>query len=125
LSYAEGETTETVILGVGPAKIQFEGAEMGVAAEDGGCKCGDSCTCDPCNCKWIAAYIWKPLGAEIVEPICVIVCISTHLIYKKHVFPFFRIIWTGHGSHLHQIQVILDFVEGVMRAVCFVFGCLV
>ncbi|KEH29050.1 Metallothionein-like protein 1 [Medicago truncatula] len=51
LNYAEGETTETVILGVGPAKIQFEGAEMGVAAEDGGCKCGDSCTCDPCNCK--------------------------------------------------------------------------
>jgi len=29
-----------------------------------------------------------PLDAEILEPICVIVCISTHLIYKKHVFPF-------------------------------------
>ncbi|KAI5391772.1 hypothetical protein KIW84_076543 [Lathyrus oleraceus] len=51
LSYSEMETTETVILGVGPAKIQFDGAEMSVAAEDGGCKCGDSCTCDPCNCK--------------------------------------------------------------------------
>jgi len=56
LNYAEGETTETVILGVGPAKIQFEGAEMGVTSEDGGCKCGDSCTCDPCNCKWSASY---------------------------------------------------------------------
>ncbi|KAI5391773.1 hypothetical protein KIW84_076543 [Lathyrus oleraceus] len=51
LSYSEMETTETVILGVGPAKIQFEGAEMSAASEDGGCKCGDNCTCDPCNCK--------------------------------------------------------------------------
>ncbi|NP_001351703.1 metallothionein-like protein 1 [Cicer arietinum] len=52
LSYVEaGETTETVVLGVGPTKIHFEGAEMSVAAEDGGCKCGSSCTCDPCNCK--------------------------------------------------------------------------
>ncbi|MCI63425.1 metallothionein [Trifolium medium] len=45
------ETTETVVLGVGPAKIQFEDAEMGVAAEDNGCKCGSSCSCDSCSCK--------------------------------------------------------------------------
>ncbi|WJX49235.1 Metallothionein-like protein 1 [Trifolium repens] len=51
LNYVEAETAETVILGVGPAKIQFKDAEMGVAAEDSGCKCGSSCTCDPCNCK--------------------------------------------------------------------------
>ncbi|CAK8575013.1 unnamed protein product [Lathyrus sativus] len=51
LSYSEKETTESVILGVAPAKIHFDGAEMSVTAEDGGCKCGDNCTCDPCNCK--------------------------------------------------------------------------
>ncbi|WJX49234.1 Metallothionein-like protein 1 [Trifolium repens] len=51
LNYAEMETTETVVLGVGPAKIHFEGTEMGVAAEDNGCKCGSSCSCDSCSCK--------------------------------------------------------------------------
>ncbi|RDX70521.1 Metallothionein-like protein 1, partial [Mucuna pruriens] len=50
LSYVENTSTETLVLGVGPAKAQFEGAEMGVAAESG-CKCGSNCTCDPCNCK--------------------------------------------------------------------------
>jgi len=49
LSYAEKE--ESLVLGVGPVKAQFEGGEMGVAAEDSGCKCGSNCTCDPCNCK--------------------------------------------------------------------------
>nr|BAD18378.1 type 1 metallothionein [Vigna angularis] len=49
LSYAEKE--ESIVLGVGPKKAQFEGAEMGVAAEDNGCKCGSNCPCDPCNCK--------------------------------------------------------------------------
>lgn len=29
----------------------FERSEMGVGAENG-CKCGDSCTCNPCTCKW-------------------------------------------------------------------------
>ncbi|XP_061365652.1 metallothionein-like protein 1 [Gastrolobium bilobum] len=51
LSYAEATTTETVVMGVAPVKVQFDGAEMGVAAENGGCKCGSNCTCDPCNCK--------------------------------------------------------------------------
>jgi len=48
LSYAE--KSESLVLGVVAAKGQFEGGEMGVGAEDGGCKCGSSCTCDPCNC---------------------------------------------------------------------------
>ncbi|XP_068642304.1 metallothionein-like protein type 2 [Aristolochia californica] len=44
-------TTETLIMGVAPQKLHFaEGSEMGVASENG-CKCGDNCTCDPCNCK--------------------------------------------------------------------------
>nr|P43398.1 RecName: Full=Metallothionein-like protein 2; AltName: Full=Metallothionein-like protein A; Short=MT-A [Trifolium repens]CAA81264.1 metallothionein-like protein [Trifolium repens] len=49
LSYTESTTTETIVMGVGSAKAQFEGAEMG--AESGGCKCGANCTCDPCTCK--------------------------------------------------------------------------
>ncbi|XP_030925182.1 metallothionein-like protein type 2 [Quercus lobata] len=44
-------TTETLIVGVAPQKTHFEGSEMGVGAENGGCKCGSNCTCDPCNCK--------------------------------------------------------------------------
>jgi hypothetical protein len=50
LSYTESTTTETIVMGVGSAKAQFEGTEMG--AENGGCKCGANCTCDPCTCKW-------------------------------------------------------------------------
>nr|Q41669.1 RecName: Full=Metallothionein-like protein 1A; Short=MT-1A [Vicia faba]ACI02065.1 metallothionein [Vicia faba]CAA62551.1 metallothionein [Vicia faba] len=53
LSYSEmetKETKETVVLGFGPAKIHFDGAEMSVASKEEGCKCGDKCTCDPCNC---------------------------------------------------------------------------
>ncbi|CAN1304333.1 Metallothionein-like protein 1 [Linum perenne] len=49
ISYA-GETTATsgtVVLGVAP--VRATGAES--RAENGGCKCGDKCTCDPCNCK--------------------------------------------------------------------------
>jgi len=49
--YVEKITNETLVLGVGPVKAQFEGAEMGVAAENGGCNCGSNCTCDPCSCK--------------------------------------------------------------------------
>ncbi|RDX90992.1 Metallothionein-like protein 1, partial [Mucuna pruriens] len=51
LSYFEKTTSETLVLGVGPVKVELEGAEMGVAAESSGCKCGSNCTCDPCNCK--------------------------------------------------------------------------
>ncbi|XP_061365651.1 metallothionein-like protein 2 [Gastrolobium bilobum] len=51
LSYAEKTTTETLVMGVAPVKAHFEGGEMGFAAENGGCKCGSNCTCDPCNCK--------------------------------------------------------------------------
>ncbi|KAL3628636.1 hypothetical protein CASFOL_027682 [Castilleja foliolosa] len=48
-SEAAGETTQAVILGVSSQKINFEGAEMGVA--ENGCKCGANCNCDPCSCK--------------------------------------------------------------------------
>ncbi|XWS67065.1 hypothetical protein CRYUN_Cryun05aG0254500 [Craigia yunnanensis] len=50
MSLAEKTTTETLVLGVAPQKAHFEGSEMGVGAENG-CKCGDNCTCNPCNCK--------------------------------------------------------------------------
>ncbi|KAM2542430.1 hypothetical protein TB2_021856 [Malus domestica] len=49
LSYIEGSTTETFVMGVSPQKSHFEASEMGVADENG-CKCGDSCTCNPCKC---------------------------------------------------------------------------
>ena len=52
LSYTESTTTETLVMGVAPVKAQFESAEMGVPAENDGCKCGANCTCNPCTCKW-------------------------------------------------------------------------
>ncbi|CAM8931644.1 unnamed protein product [Rhodiola kirilowii] len=50
LSYTESSsTTETLVFGVAPKQTYFDGeGEMG---ENGGCKCGSSCTCDPCSCK--------------------------------------------------------------------------
>jgi len=51
LRYAEKTATDSLVLGVASVKAHIEGAEMGVAAENGGCKCGSNCTCDPCNCK--------------------------------------------------------------------------
>ena len=51
MSLAEKTTTETLVLGVAPERGHLEGAEMGVPAENGGCKCGSNCTCDPCTCK--------------------------------------------------------------------------
>ncbi|XP_030529003.1 metallothionein-like protein type 2 isoform X2 [Rhodamnia argentea] len=50
LSYTESAATETLVMGVAPEKSFFEGSEMEAGAENG-CKCGSSCTCDPCNCK--------------------------------------------------------------------------
>ncbi|KAF8396768.1 hypothetical protein HHK36_018400 [Tetracentron sinense] len=50
-SFSEGTTTETLIVGVAPKMAYFEGSEMSVGAENDGCKCGSSCTCDPCTCK--------------------------------------------------------------------------
>nr|ACG32329.1 metallothionein-like protein type 2 [Zea mays]ACG42743.1 metallothionein-like protein type 2 [Zea mays] len=41
-------TTQTLIMGVAPSKGGFEAA---AGAENGGCKCGANCTCDPCTCK--------------------------------------------------------------------------
>ncbi|XP_022983596.1 metallothionein-like protein type 2 B [Cucurbita maxima] len=45
------ETTATIeifVVGLAPQKMSFEASEMGA---ENGCKCGDNCTCDPCNCK--------------------------------------------------------------------------
>ncbi|PKA56398.1 Metallothionein-like protein 4A [Apostasia shenzhenica] len=45
-------TGQTMVLGVAPPKRGVAGFEMAVAGvENGGCKCGDNCTCDPCTCK--------------------------------------------------------------------------
>nr|AQY54735.1 type 2 metallothionein [Fagopyrum tataricum] len=51
LSYLETTTaTVSVVSGVAPQKTYFDEAEMGVAAENEGCKCGSNCKCNPCNC---------------------------------------------------------------------------
>ncbi|KAF8397509.1 hypothetical protein HHK36_016426 [Tetracentron sinense] len=50
-SFSESTTTETLIVGVAPKATYFEGSEMSYGAENDGCKCGSSCTCDPCTCK--------------------------------------------------------------------------
>ncbi|WOL08425.1 metallothionein-like protein type 2 isoform X2 [Canna indica] len=49
LAEEKSTTTQATVLGVAPSKGHFE--EIEVAAENGGCKCGSNCTCDPCNCK--------------------------------------------------------------------------
>uniref|UniRef100_A0A2C9VGQ3 Metallothionein-like protein n=1 Tax=Manihot esculenta TaxID=3983 RepID=A0A2C9VGQ3_MANES len=54
MSFSEKTNTETLVLGVAPAKaLHFEGDEMSSGSENGGCncKCGENCTCNPCNCK--------------------------------------------------------------------------
>ncbi|XP_072998233.1 metallothionein-like protein 2 [Typha latifolia] len=43
-------TSQVMILGVAPEKGQSEGVEMVEKAEEGGCKCGSSCSCNPCRC---------------------------------------------------------------------------
>ncbi|XP_057801361.1 metallothionein-like protein type 2 isoform X2 [Salvia miltiorrhiza] len=51
LSYSEAAAaTQTLVLGVAPQKTYFDGESAEVGAENG-CKCGDNCTCNPCNCK--------------------------------------------------------------------------
>ncbi|XP_020577708.1 metallothionein-like protein type 2 [Phalaenopsis equestris] len=42
-------TSRTIVAGVAPEKGHFEAVVAG--AENGGCKCGDNCNCNPCNCK--------------------------------------------------------------------------
>ncbi|KAF8010728.1 hypothetical protein BT93_J1388 [Corymbia citriodora subsp. variegata] len=43
---------ETIVSGVASVKMYHEESEMSsFGAENGGCKCGSSCSCDPCNCK--------------------------------------------------------------------------
>ncbi|PIA39111.1 hypothetical protein AQUCO_02700353v1 [Aquilegia coerulea] len=52
LSYLGEKTSgETMVFGLAPEKAYFEGSEMGVGAENDGCKCGPNCTCNPCTCK--------------------------------------------------------------------------
>ncbi|KAM3197586.1 hypothetical protein ACQJBY_072949 [Aegilops geniculata] len=45
-------TSQTLIMGVAPSKgtPSFEAAAE-TGAENGGCKCGANCTCNPCTCK--------------------------------------------------------------------------
>nr|ABK59915.1 type-2 metallothionein [Aegiceras corniculatum] len=51
MSYTEETaTTGTLVVGVAPKEMYFEGSEASVGAENG-CKCGPNCTCNPCNCK--------------------------------------------------------------------------
>lgn len=47
----EATSSQTLVMGVAPpaTKSGFEAAAAG--AENGGCKCGDNCTCNPCTCK--------------------------------------------------------------------------
>ncbi|KAK6126082.1 hypothetical protein DH2020_040196 [Rehmannia glutinosa] len=52
LSYSEVTApTVVTVLGVAPQKTFAEGAEFAEGATENGCKCGDNCTCNPCNCK--------------------------------------------------------------------------
>ncbi|KAL1822616.1 hypothetical protein DCAR_0310439 [Daucus carota subsp. sativus] len=48
MSYAEESSNkEALVFGVAPKKeYVFEGS-----AENGGCKCGSNCSCDPCTCN--------------------------------------------------------------------------
>nr|BAA96449.1 metallothionein-like protein [Pyrus pyrifolia] len=49
LSYSETTSTETIIVGVAPAKMFYEGSEMNYGAEND-CKCGSNCSCTSCGC---------------------------------------------------------------------------
>ncbi|TYG39075.1 hypothetical protein ES288_D13G274800v1 [Gossypium darwinii] len=51
LGYSEKTTsTQTMISGVAPVKMTFEGPEMGTTESGHGCSCGSSCKCNPCTC---------------------------------------------------------------------------
>ncbi|RXH84565.1 hypothetical protein DVH24_032849 [Malus domestica] len=49
LSYSETTSTETIIAGVAPVKMFYEGSEMNYGAEND-CKCGSNCSCSSCGC---------------------------------------------------------------------------
>nr|AEF01492.1 metallothionein [Salicornia brachiata] len=50
--FGENTSNPTVLIaGVAPKMAYAEGSEMGVAAENDGCKCGPNCQCNPCTCK--------------------------------------------------------------------------
>nr|ADK11992.1 metallothionein 2 [Phytolacca americana] len=52
LGEASTSPTVTLVAGVAPKTSYFEsGLEMGESGDNGGCKCGSDCKCDPCNCK--------------------------------------------------------------------------
>nr|AIG51062.1 metallothionein 2 [Sedum alfredii]AIJ27498.1 metallothionein 2b [Sedum plumbizincicola]QGP73783.1 Metallothionein-like protein type 2 [Sedum alfredii] len=51
LSYMESSgSTEALVLGVAPKQVYFDG-ESEMVSENGGCKCGPNCKCNPCTCK--------------------------------------------------------------------------
>ncbi|PQQ11681.1 metallothionein-like protein type 2 [Prunus yedoensis var. nudiflora] len=49
LEYSETTSTQTIIAGVAPVKMNYEGSEMSYGAENG-CKCGSNCSCSSCGC---------------------------------------------------------------------------
>nr|AHL29284.1 metallothionein [Tamarix androssowii] len=52
LGYTETSSDNVALItGVAPKTTFADGAEMGLGAENGGCKCGADCKCDPCTCK--------------------------------------------------------------------------
>nr|BAJ39944.1 metallothionein [Ziziphus jujuba] len=51
LGYSEKTTTETIVVGVAPVKIDNDGSEVSHGTENEGCGCGSNCKCDPCTCK--------------------------------------------------------------------------
>ncbi|KAI5004742.1 hypothetical protein ZWY2020_031985 [Hordeum vulgare] len=44
-------TSQALVMGVAPSKGNGPSFEAAAAAENGGCKCGPNCTCNPCTCK--------------------------------------------------------------------------
>ncbi|RXI04382.1 hypothetical protein C1H46_040728 [Malus baccata] len=50
LGYSETTSIDTIIAGVAPVKMSFEGSEMNYGAEND-CKCGSNCSCSSCGCN--------------------------------------------------------------------------